>query len=359
MLLILKQKQYLTQILSFPLNAPFLIYIISFSMTKLINSGLEESINTMLRCSQDYFIVIWVMLYVLKHAGKNNLIKEAIYLSAYLSMAYGVLQIFHLDFFHRQESLNRLSGFHKNPYSYGGQLIVFFFLFFNDLFIFKEDSFVKRSLRFLIVLISFICILNTTERAVILGVLLGIGVYLFLRNKIFSDRDSLKLGALILVPILLVLCLNKKVLTRIKRTLFPPKGIESLIRLKLWGLALSLWKENLLFGLGKFPSIRYQPGDALSVQYLTHAHNVYLQILVANGLIGFIAFVNLFFSILKFLFENLRKNPYVIALIVVIISLLIEGFFEYFWGDSEVRYLMLYFAAFVFGLLMELKLKRV
>lgn len=359
MLLILKQKQYLTQILSFPLNIPFLIYIISFSVTKLINSGFGEFINTMLRCSQDYFIVIWVMLYVLKQAGKKNLIKEAIYISAYLSIAYGLFQLFHLDFFHRQESLNRLSGFHKNPYSYGGQLIVFFFLFFNDLFTFKRDSFIKRSLRFLIVLISFICILNTTERAVILGVLVGICVYLLLRNKALGDKDSLKIGAWILVPILLVLCLNKKVLIRIKRTLFPPKGVESLIRLKLWGLALSLWKENVLFGLGKFPSIRYQPGDALSVQYLTHAHNVYLQILVANGLIGFLAFVNLFFSILKFLFKNLKENSYVISLIVIIIALLIEGFFEYFWGDSEVRYLMLYFTAFVFGLLMELKLKKV
>ncbi len=299
------------------------------------------------------------MSYILKKHNNSKIVKIAIYISGFISICYGLMQILHFDVFNRLENIDRISGFHKNPYSYGGQLIVFFFIFLTSLVFYNGKNNLQRAIKFLFLIISFICVLNTNERAIVLGLFVGVVSFFILKEKFYKDIFSSKLKFLVFIPIVLIVILNKKFLVRIRKTIFPPKGVESLIRLKLWGLALSLWKQNILFGLGKFPVVRYQPGDLSSVQYLTHAHNVYLQVLVTNGLCGLFAFLNLIFFVFKYLFKNIKTNQYVICLIAVLIALLTEGFFEYFWGDSEVRYCLLYFCGFVFGTLMEVNTKKV
>ena len=111
-----------------------------------------------------------------------------------------------------------------------------------------------------------------------------------------------------------------------------------------------MWKKNILFGVGKFPEVYHQIPGKSSYKVLTHAHNVYLQILVTNGLMGLFAYLTLIFAILNDMFSNLKTNKYACALVAVVFAFMAEGCFEFFWGDSEVRYLFLYFAGFVSGM---------
>ena len=349
-LFILKRKEYFSSVVKdIPLHIPFLIYIFVFSLTKLINSGFEACIQAFFRTCQDYFIFLWLMFFTCKSGKNQNFVKSVILIAAYISITYGMFQFFHMDIFHRQENPLRLSGFHKNPYTYGGQLIVFFFLFLNDLL----EAFKKKKenyfFKLFILIICFFCILNTSERAVIIGVCLGVIIY-FVFYKIKTDH-LLMIGYVVLIPLILTSVFNKSVLFRIRNIIFPPGGNRSRIRFKMWGIALAIWKRNFLFGYGKFPQIYYQPDNGFPAQVLTHAHNVYLQILVTNGLLGLLAFLNLFISILKTLFMNINKNKYALCLISIIFAFLTEGVFEHFWGDSEVRYLFVYFMGFVFSTL--------
>ena len=347
LLYLLKRKENLSLIIKeIPLNIPFLIYIFVFSLTKLINSGMESSIQSFCRCCQDYFLFLWILSFCFKNEKNQKFIKYVILAAAYISVIYGMLQFFHLDIFHRQVNPARLSGFHKNPYSYGGQLIVFFFLFLNEAV--NSGKLKSRNLfKLVILIVCFFCVLNTSERAVIIGVCLGMIIY-FVFSKVKKEH-LLTVGYVVLIPLILTSLFNKSVLFRIRNIIFSPNGNKSRIRFRIWGIALAIWKRNILFGSGKFPQVYYQPGNGLVDQVLTHAHNVYLQILVTNGLFGLLAFLNLFFVILKSLFVNLNKSKYALSLIAVMFAFLAEGFFEYFWGDSEVRYLLVYFIGFVFS----------
>ena len=288
LLFILNQKKNLNFYTFGEVDIAFLIYILVFVLSKTINSGIETGFYTFFRMCQDYFIYLWIVFYLCKNSKNSKFIQTAILIAASVSVFYGLLQFFHFDFFHRQVNVDRLSGFHKNPYTYSGQLIILFFF---------------------------------------------------------------------LTPVLFTMMLHRRVFKRIKKVVLPTP--EPNIRFKLWGIALSVWKRNILFGTDKFPVVAYQAVGTFPVKYLTHAHNVYLQILVTNGLVGFLSFINLFYAVLKTAFYSLKSNKYAGSLISVLLAFLIEGIFEYFWGDSEVRYLLLYYIGFVLGNSLELNLKKV
>lgn len=352
LLLILKQKKInISQFSS--VHYAFLIYIFAFVISKLTNSGLTGAFHSFCRCCQDYFVFLWVLSFLSNSdKGKNKEKLKYLFLFAgILSVVYGLMQVFHLDIFNRQDDINRLSGFHKNSYSYGGQLIVFSFLFLSLFLNSLKDKFLKSAFYFLILIGSVYCILNTFERAVILGFLIGLVSY-FLFEQI--GRKNIFVLSGILLFVIASIRFQKKLYRRIKHTIFPKKNTGPNIRFRLWEMAIAIWKRNIFFGVEKFPSVVHQPGGGFSMQVLTHAHNVYLQILVVHGLVGLLAFLNLIFSFLKVIFNNLRSK-YVICLLAVIVSFLVEGVFEYFWGDSEVRYLLIYFIGFVFGQIEETK----
>ena len=340
LLIILNPKNFFQNFKTDYIDSAFLIYIAAFTVSKFINSGVDDAVNAFCRTSQDFFVFIWAS-YVVSRSSKNkNLISNALLFAALITVLYGVFQYFHFDPFGRQSNPDRLSGFHKNPYTYAGQLIVFFFYLLNYV---KE----KNSLLLMIPLLmmSVFCIVNTAQRAVMIGVLIGFVVYLAIIK--FKIADLAKLVALVSLPVVFTVCLSKKILLRIKKTIFQGFLLGKNPRFKLWGIGFSVWKRNLLFGAGKFPPVYHELAGKNTYQLLTHAHNVYLQILVVNGIVGLVAFINLFLSIFQRLVADLKINKYAPNLMCIIIAFLIEGIFEYFWGDSEVRYLLLFFTGYV------------
>lgn len=332
----------------------FSIYIFAITLTKFVNSGLEEGFHVFFRLCQDYFVFLWVMSFVSKSSAGNNLVKRSLLFAAVISVIYGILQFIDLDIFNRQVNINRLSGFHKNPYSYGGQLIVFFFFLLG---VFSEKKINYKSIIFLSA--CLFCIFNTSERAVILGIITGIIFYLTIQI-LYKNIKIIKgvfwnWAAIIFIPLLLTVAFNIRAIKRLFYTIIFSKNGKSNARFKIWNIALATWKKNLLFGTGKFPVIYHQAGNEFSVQVLTHAHNVFLQFLATAGVVGLFAFLNLFYSIVRFLIKNIKSSDYVIPALAALVAFFIEGLFEYFWGDSEVRYLVLYFIGFVVGNLSKSK----
>ena len=321
------------------------MYIFIFTIARLINSGTESGIKELFRLCQDYFVFLWIISYVLGSKKNKTLVFYSILLAFLVSIIYGLMQTFHLDIFHRQSDIHRLSGFHKNAYTYGGQLIVFFFFL---LYYLKKK---KNIFAFLGLFFCFFCILNTSERAVILGIFAGLVVYILFGR--FQKSDLFLTSVTLFIPFILTSFINQKVLTRIKNIVLVPKIRKKNVRFKLWQIAIGIFKKNYLFGIGKFPVVYHDTQSGFNFDVLTHAHNVYLQILVTHGIFGFIAFINLIFSFLRSLFVNLKTNEYALCLISVIFAYLVEGFFEYFWGDTEVRYLFLFFSGFVFSFMKQ------
>ena len=341
----------------FYINLGFLIYIASFSFSRLINTGVQNSLHSLLRTSQDYFIFLWPLLFAITSKKNKNILKYSILLAGIVSVSYGLLQFLGFDFFNRQTDLLRLSGFHKNPYSYGGQLIIFFFFFLY--YIFEENKNYNSFLKLLFVVLTLFCIFNTSQRAVIFGVLLGLSYYLIFNKP--GIKYALKSMAIISSVFLIAVYFNKSILERIKSVFVRRRGARANPRLKIWKIAIGLWKKNIFFGVGKFTRIYYQFSEGFAPQLLTHAHNVYIQILVVNGILGLFGFINLFLSIVRTFFGNICSGESIIwrnCVLSVILSFLVEGIFEFFWGDSEVRYLLLYFLGFALANFFEVSRDR-
>ena len=317
---------------NFDLNVAFLLYILTFTFTKFFNTGPHESLNTFFRFCQDYFIYSIVYIFISQNYKNRKIIENILLISAIISISYGLLQFFNLDFFHRQGHIGKLSGFHKNPYTYAGQLIVFFFFILSQISSNKSDL-----MKMILLCLCFFCILNTSERAVLLGVFLSLVIYFIFKGM--KDKKILIQSSVLLVPLISAFFLNKKLLNKVKNLILPQCIWRDNPRFKLWEVALNSWKKNIWIGTGKFLPVLHEKSPGM-VHYLTHAHNVYLQVMVTNGIFGLIAFLSLIFLIFRKAFINLKTNKYSFSLILVLIAFLFEGFFEYFWGDSEVRYLL-------------------
>lgn len=340
------------------MHIAFLLYILAYGVTKMVNSGLYQGLDKLFSCFTDYFVFIWLAVFI-NDSNKQKL-RIALFFSGILAVGYGLMQAIGLDLFHRQVNPLRLSGFHKNAYTYGGQLIIFFFLFLGVWYqtwkkLFRERKDILRSIIYFCGLIAtFFCILNTSERAVIFGVIIGLFVFFLINVLIYKFKleDISPFVVLFCFPLIVTSIFNKTVIKRIKRVFFPKKGKRGKKlnpRFRLWDIAIISWKKNLLFGSGEYPIVYNKVSEHMHVQVLTHAHSLYLQILVIHGLIGILAFINLMGAIFVKLFQSIKSNQFSLSLIAALVAFLVEGIFEYNWGDSEVRLLLLYVLGFVFA----------
>lgn len=90
-------------------------------------------------------------------------------------------------------------------------------------------------------------------------------------------------------------------------------------RFEIWVAALRIFKENLILGIGSGTAWNYihSYSDKLG-GYVTHAHNLYLQILLDVGIVGFAVFI----AFVKALWKDIRDNIFTPAGIINTISLI-------------------------------------
>lgn len=96
------------------------------------------------------------------------------------------------------------------------------------------------------------------------------------------------------------------------------------IQSRLWLLyqGLSVWSENLLFGVGLNNSRLYIQSAGRWGESGMNTHNNYLEMLVASGLVGFILHFGIIFFVLLFSGRSSYKNKIRIACIVYLICCL-------------------------------------
>ncbi len=136
------------------------------------------------------------------------------------------------------------------------------------------------------------------------------------------------------------------------------------VRLHLWKMGLSVFKKHPVIGIGfeAWPlladSIVDNSGDSFLKDILPknnidarairgHLHNTYLMMLINGGVILFVSFIYLIFTMLKeaFLLEDRMKY----ALLFMLITFFIAGFFEYNFSDTEVIHSVFFFTGLYLG----------
>ena len=149
--------------------------------------------------------------------------------------------------------------------------------------------------------ILLLCIVMTLSRGGWVGIALAALAFVLL-----VDKRLLLLG----VPIILggLAFLPQKVLDRIT-SIGSTVDSSNLYRIKIWNITMDVIRDNLIAGVG----FGYMPFKDTFERYIRtmpiyHAHNTYLEVAAEIGLIGFIFFMLLLLSTLKYAYVNLVKS---------------------------------------------------
>ena len=210
-----------------------------------------------------------------------------------------------------------------------------------------------------------------------------VGGIIFLLTLALNGTRSYILGTFLSVVITIVACVkrHKKVVVMgllgtvlafifsiSKAHIFhlSPEKIDhsGRIRLHLWKMGLSVFKKHPVIGIGfeVWPLLADSIIDNSEDSFLKnilpknnidarairgHLHNTYLMMLINGGLILFVSFIYLIFTMLKeaFLLEDRMK----FALLFMLITFFIAGFFEYNFSDTEVIHSVFFFTGLYLG----------
>jgi len=216
----------------------------------------------------------------------------------------------------------------------------------GSLFLFTRNKLWKIGL-FWLILMNLYCVMFLFSRAAYIG--LAVGLFL-----LFLIKDKKLLVLLIVVIIGWQTALPDKVQERINMTTdnFGELDKSSRHRILLWENSIDYFQKNPVFGVGygTFPSLHYGLKDA---------HNIYLEILVEQGLLGMVVFLLLLLCLftqgLRLYARGDDENAKGLGLgfALCIIVLMVNNFFGDRWTYPEVNTFLWAFAGLVARLIVD------
>ena len=230
----------------------------------------------------------------------------------------------------------RISSFFNDEYVLGSYLSKLFFLVASLwFFLFKNNNFKKNFIFGFFLISSFAITFLSGDRMPLL--LFTLGLFLFL----ILSKFNLKLKFMIILSLMIfvILCLNfsqnlqDRIVKKTLREMGSIKGMIGIEGSRIYGIkigdnkktvflsqhqnffitAYKIFKENPVFGKGnkgfKYNCFKHKI-DQNSCS--SHPHNTYMQLLVENGIIGFLFFFIIFvwinFKFLTHFINILKKN---------------------------------------------------
>ncbi len=127
-------------------------------------------------------------------------------------------------------------------------------------------------------------------------------------------------------------------------SIWDPNFRTNIQRIELFKGGISIWRENPIFGVGPVDLAdiyrKHMPRGAVVVH--GHMHNIFLHVAVTLGSVGLIAFSYLLFSFFRLVGGLLRldlpppERAWVVGSLAALAGFIVNGFFEWNFGDAEV-----------------------
>jgi len=227
---------------------------------------------------------------------------------------------FWLNYFYGEELLLKIHPSYFSLYT----LLAFFISL--ESFFASENS-VKQKFFWLLVSVFFIIsIYLISSRAGIIAGIISIPVYLIIKLRHLRKSKHSWIFIVLIVLIIIPLVLKNQ-----RMDYFFGKLLNTKVnyerkddpRILIWKSSFNLIKENFVLGVGigdvrteltkKYLSI----GEEKLAEERLNAHNQFLEVLIENGIIGFIIFLCMLFLILRISF--VRKNLLLLSFLILII----------------------------------------
>ena len=204
------------------------------------------------------------------------------------------------------------------------------------------------------ILFEGVIFLMTGARGAFLGILTGLGIIMFLQLIVANGwKRKLMFGSIIAIVVLIPVALftfkdtqliqGSSQISRLANTTLQ----SGQARFTIWKMAFEAFKEKPILGWGAGNFIvpfakHYDPQMFTQEPWFDRTHNMFLEWLVAGGMLGFLAYLALFWSIVPALRQavkqNIIENTAAFVFLGMIISYVIQLLFVF---DTQATYLML------------------
>ncbi|MBS7297587.1 MAG: O-antigen ligase family protein [Eubacteriales bacterium] len=230
-----------------------------------------------------------------------------------------------------------------NPNVLGQYFIITIPLIFS-LFVVAKKA-VSKTIWLGIFTAGFLCLLFTWSRGAWVGVVLGIGIFLLIR-----DRRWIVLG--VLAVLVLPFILPDSIMNRLL-SIGNTNDSSTAYRVSVWvasaRMALEYWMLGVGYGSDAFAKV-YSTYALNGAGYALHAHNFYIQLVVDVGIGGFITYLLIVLTAYKEI--STVKNNYVIktislAFVGILAGYMFQGVAESLWYNMRMSLMFWIVMAFV------------
>lgn len=197
--------------------------------------------------------------------------------------------------------------------------------------------------------VMIICLVYTYSRGAYVGLMLAFALFAVLR-----DRRFVILGVIGLL--LLPFVLPASVINRFA-SIGNLSDTSSSYRISIWLGSLKMIKDYLPsgIGLGLEPFKLIYPKYSLNAAYAQHSHNIYMQLLIENGISGFLVFAAIMVVYYKTMLAGFFKtkdkfiSTFMIAIASGMAGYLAQGMAENLWYNNKV--LLTFWVMLAFGMI--------
>ncbi len=321
----------------FKTNKWILIFALVIGVSAVTSISLEESRNIamlMIAFVLSYFIVI----NTIENKKQLKFVLYSFITAAVLTSIYGIYQYIFgnvysqawLDSDMFEDIKMRVYSTFENPNVYGEYLLLVIPII-AGLF-WTEKGFLKKTLLLGAAGITMLALILTFSRGCYLGIILAIGLLAISIDRRFI---ILGIGMLFLLPFILPDSIINRFLS------IGNMGDSSTsYRVSIWMGTIAMLKDYWLSGIGLgftsfntiYPIYSYNNISA------PHSHNLYLQLLVEYGIIGFIVFVGVVYNFYKETIISTLKNKNVvnISIICAMTGFFLQSMFDHTWYNYRV-----------------------
>jgi O-antigen ligase len=320
----------------------FLLYILFSFISSLFSIDKADS----LKDNREFFVFLLIPIIILIINSKKRLEYSLfiVLISAIINALYGIYQVVALP---EGASLidHRPKGFTSHWMTFAG-LLMFAFIFFLVYIFYEKRTKIKMVIAASLLLILAAILISLT-RSVWVGMFIAVGSFIiYYKPKI--------LYAAVPAALILVFILPQSVKNRVV-SIFDTQNETNRDRIYMIKTGIKIFKEYPLTGVGATNVgkvyDKYKPKEAALSN--PHLHNNFLHELAERGIFALLSLLAAFISIFILLVRKIKTGTgpaktVAAGVLFAFIGFLTAGMFEYNFGDTEIKFMLLYFLSIPF-----------
>ncbi len=303
------------------------------------------------------WVLSFWLLYLISVIGERNykILITFYIIGSFLSVLYGLLQ--HTGGVYRIQvpKFDRVMSMFGNPIFFAVHIINFLPIVFGRILV--EKNFFIKTTYFIIFVISLITLYYTKTRAAFIGLFVSIAMFIYL---MLTRKQKVKYLLSLFFLFFIFVFVTKNI------------WLRQQAHILIWRDSIKMWLSEPFFGvgLGKFhiEFVNFASEELRKIWpqrqcIINDAHNEYIQLLVENGVFGFIIFLLFLFYFFKFVVKfvkettNFELKIITCSLLCGAVAVLVQNFFSVDLRFIISNVYLFITLGFIFGYTSEVKQK--